>query len=239
MNSKKIVAIHQPNFFPWLSFFDKIIRSHVFIVLDNVQFPKTGGCWINRVKLLINGKPNYITIPIVRAYKGFRNINEMEIHNSKPWKENILKTIEFNYRKAPFFEHIFPILKLIFEERSNELLKFNLSAIYVFAEKLRIDTSKFFLASKLQTQGKATEMLITLINSVHGTSYIFGGGAANYQDNSRFENQGIELIPQNFKYPEYNQINTTSFVSGLSVIDALMNCGFEGVIELLHKENHN
>ena len=52
--SRRVVAIHQPNFFPWLGFFDKILCSDVFIVLDHVQFPKSEGNWSNRVRMAVN-----------------------------------------------------------------------------------------------------------------------------------------------------------------------------------------
>ena len=54
----KIVAIHQPNFFPWLGYFDKINKSDIFIFLDDVQFPKKGGNWTNRVQLMVLEVPN-------------------------------------------------------------------------------------------------------------------------------------------------------------------------------------
>jgi len=42
------------------------------------------------------------------------------------------------------------------------------------------------------------------------------------------------LIYQEFQHPRYDQVNTAEFVPGLSVIDALMNCGFERTAELIH-----
>ncbi len=48
-----IVAIHQPNFFPWLGYFDKIARCDHFVLLDHVQFQKTGGVWSNRVRMMV------------------------------------------------------------------------------------------------------------------------------------------------------------------------------------------
>ena len=73
----RVVAIHQPNFFPWLGYFDKIARSDVFIFLDDVQFPKTGGVWSNRVKILIGGEARWSTAPIDRSFTGTRKICEM------------------------------------------------------------------------------------------------------------------------------------------------------------------
>ena len=68
--TSKVVSIHQPNFFPWLGYFEKIVRSDYFIFLDNVQFPKKGGSWTNRVKLIVSGQPKWLTANINRQYHG-------------------------------------------------------------------------------------------------------------------------------------------------------------------------
>ena len=79
MPVKKVVAIHQPNFFPWLGFFNKVACSDVFILMDNVQFPKKGGSWSNRVQLAINGQAAWVTMPVVRSFHGTRIIKDMQI----------------------------------------------------------------------------------------------------------------------------------------------------------------
>ena len=76
----EIVAIHQPNFLPWLGWFDKLARADVFVLLDHVQFPRTSrGTYVNRVKLLVGGKDAWVTAPIVRASGSAQRIDEVRL----------------------------------------------------------------------------------------------------------------------------------------------------------------
>ena len=94
-----IVAIHQPNFFPWLGYFDKIARADVFCLLDHVQFPKKGGTYINRVQVLVQGAAAYVTVPVERNYSGVLPINQMKIREQEPWREKILRTLQEKWRQ--------------------------------------------------------------------------------------------------------------------------------------------
>ena len=58
-----IVAIHQPNFLPWMGYFWKIAHVDRFVFLDNVQFSK--GSYQNRVKVKGPQGPHWMTIPVV------------------------------------------------------------------------------------------------------------------------------------------------------------------------------
>jgi len=106
-----VVAIHQPNFFPWLGFFDKIIRSDVFVVLDHTQFPKSEGNWSNRVRLAVNGEAAWVTMPVRRDYAGFRRIDEMRIDNRAPWRRKLVQLLRTNYGRALAFRDVFPVVE--------------------------------------------------------------------------------------------------------------------------------
>lgn len=223
-----IVAIHQPNFFPWLGYFDKIIKSDLFIFLDHVQFPKSQGQWTNRVKLLIGGNAKWFSAPINRKFHGLKSINEIEFSLVNPWRNKMLKNINQNYKKAPYFDQIKPWLEPIILNPENNIAKYNTHAILNIAGQLGISREKFYWSSALPYSGTANEMLVSLTKAVRGTSYMCGGGADGYQDDSFFESSGVSLLYQNFKHPEYEQFNIDPFIPGLSIIDALMNCGFRG-----------
>jgi hypothetical protein len=231
----KIVAIHQPNFFPWLGYFNKIVRSDVFILLDNVQFQKTGGTWSNRVRLCVSGEARWVTASIDRSYHGIRNINEMELNANLPWREKMVKTLEANYRKAPFFGEVFPFIENLVLNPEANLASYNIEAIRSIAMLLGIDTEKLVLGSSLEVDGHATDLLICMTKAVGGSAYMCGGGAEGYQQDAFFAEAGLDLVYQDFQHPVYRQAGPTEFVSGLSILDALMNLGKDGVRSLLLK----
>jgi WbqC-like protein family len=233
----RLVAIHQPNFFPWLGYFDKLARADVFVLLDDAQFPKKGGTWINRVRLLIGEEPAWVTVPVVRSYHGVRQIREMRIDEQTPWRRKLLKTIQASYARAPRADEVMPLLSELIGNPTNELAEYNRAAIVALSDALGLKT-EFVLSSSLGIGSQATERLIEIVKVVGGTSYLSGGGAEGYQEDERFSEAGIQLVQQGFEPPTYPQL-ASSPVPGLSVIDALVNCGFEGTRRLLDSASGN
>ncbi len=200
--------------------------------MDNAQFSKTGGTWTNRVQIIVNGKPAWKTMPIVRAYHGVLSIREMRISPDPTWRSKLLRTLEHSYRRAPCFSEIFPWLATLIENPTLDVAEYNMTAIRAICEALGLRTS-IELGSSLQVEGRATELLISMVKAVGGTAYLAGGGSAGYQEDEKFHEAGIKLIYQEFQHPTYPQLNTSAFKPGLSIIDALMNRGFEGTAGLL------
>lgn len=231
--SHRVVTIHQPNFFPWLGYFDKIARSDIFILLDHVQFQKTGGTWSNRVKLLVGGEARWVTAPIVRNYHGVRAINEIEFQPNDPWREKLLKSLVANYAKAPHFRETTELIKPLIMNPESNLARYNGAAVMAIAESLGLPKERFRWSSEMGVDTQASEMLISLTRAVGGNAYMCGGGAEGYQQDELFAEAGIELVYQNFKHPRYKQIEGRDFVAGLSIIDAFMHCGLAEVSKIL------
>lgn len=230
--SSKTVAIHQPNFFPWLGYFDKIVRSDIFILLDHVQLPKKGGTWSNRVKLLIGNEARWLTAPIDRSYHGVRAISEIQFLNDESWRKRVVNTITQSYRLAPFYSDTMDLLEPLIVNPETNVALFNGHAVVAIADQLGVDNEKFMWSSKLFKEKHSNEMLISLVKGVGGDTYLCGGGA-DYHDDALFTAAGLEVKYQNFQSPAYAQIGTDSFIPGLSIIDAFMNVGLAGVRELL------
>lgn len=228
----KIVSIHQPNFFPWLGYFDKIERADIFILLDNVQFPKTGGTWTNRVKIAINGNPAWITLPVTRNYSGTRLISQMQINESTDWRNKLLKTLQTNYGKAPYFRQTLPVIEPLIMNPTESVADYNITVIRSLCPLLGINPEKLVTGSALKVEGAATDLLINITHAVEGAAYMCGGGAGGYQEDVKFRQAGIELIYQNYSHPVYSQYGDKDFTTGLSILDVMMNIGQSHTREL-------
>ena len=231
--TNKVVAIHQPNFFPWLGYFDKIARADVFVFLDNVQFPKKGGTWSNRAKLLVGGEPRWMTAAIDRNFSGTRTIREMSFLQNNPWRTKLLKTIEGSYGKHPHFDEAMSLLAPLLMNLEPNITAYNISLVTAVAQRLGLDISKLRRASELPHEGVSNELLCSITKSVGGSVYLCGGGADGYQDETVFQRSGVSLARQNFTHPEYLQHGRSNFDPGLSIIDAAMNLGWDEVQKIV------
>ncbi len=226
----KVVAIHQPNFFPWLGYFGKIAQAQRFVLLDNVQIPKTGGSWVNRVKLLSDRKAAWFTLPIDRSYHGMRLICEVQIATDAAGRAALAAKVALNYRQAPFFGEVFPVVEALLTNPEPNLAEYNVHAVLTLSERMGFSRDRFVRSSSLSCAGEvSTDRLVKIVGEVGGQAYLYGGGAVDYQDNDKFGKAGLDVMAQNFVYPAYPQFNVSGFLPGLSVIDALMNVGFSGV----------
>ncbi|RAZ24209.1 WbqC family protein [Campylobacter hyointestinalis] len=217
-----ICAIHQPNFFPWLGFFDKIKRCDKFVILDSVQFAKTGGgTYGNRVTINIQGQSKWITAPINRP-NGLWNINETTFQDTN-WRDKIIKTLIANYSKAPFFKKNKDFIFDLVNFKNQNLSEYNLNSIIQICQFLGIDANKIALSSKYGFSTSSNKLLIDLTKAVGCDTYMAGSGASEYQNIDLFYENRLKFVYQDFVHPIYKQNNAEDFIKGLSVIDYIFN----------------
>lgn len=235
MNS--VIGIHQPNFFPWLGYFDKIINSDIFIMLDNVQFPKKGGVWTNRVQLLFSEKTNWATASINRSFSGFKNVNEISIVYNDNWNLKLVKSLYQSYSKHPFFDETINLIEPLLKIKEESLSDFNIYCIREILDSLELKSNHIKLSSELNLNSKSNELLIDIIKSYNANIYLCGGGSEDYLKSDKFLNNNISIRYQNFNHPVYPQKKLKEFTPGLSIIDCLMNIGIKETSKII-KENH-
>ncbi|KTC95684.1 WbqC family protein [Legionella erythra] len=224
-----VCAIHQPNFFPWNGYFDKIRQADVFIFLDEVAYPKSGsgsGSWCNRVKLLNNKEPSWYGLPIKKE-SGTQLIKDVFFSDKDFHIKKIKKSLFFNYKKAPFYDEVMAKIEPLLDFNTTSLAQYNMHAVTVIAALLGLKT-RFVRQSELSHSQHATELLIELLKQVDAEAYLCGHGAGGYQNDELFAEQGIQLIYQNYSplddrwLPVHHESE-----AGLSILHSLFYKGWQ------------
>ncbi|HPC35467.1 MAG TPA: WbqC family protein [Candidatus Marinimicrobia bacterium] len=218
-----ICAIHQPQTYPWLGYFAKIMQADVFIFLDNVQFKKNE--WQNRNKIRTPQGWIWLTVPVIHNFG--QKICEVKINNAVNWRKKHLQTLQTYYGRAPFFKPYFEKLINLYQSEWQNLAQFNIASIRLLMSLIGIDTPTV-IASEIKTLDdnslSADEKLITATKAVGSDCYLSGAGGHNYLQPELFSKNGIELRFQSFEHPVYRQM-TTDFLPNMSVLDLLFNEG--------------
>ena len=222
------VAIHQPNFLPWIGYFNKIRQVDKFIFLDDVQFER-GKTYTSRTKILVQGKEFWMTVP-VNNKSALMNIRDIQVDSSFIWKKKQLKTLMLSYKKAPFFDEVFSIIDLVYSQKSTFLIDYNIPLIENICTYLELHV-EFQRSSEIINQDKSAigmKKILNILITTEATKYISGSGAGSkrYIDEQLLSKREIDLEWQKMKMIQYPQINN-EFKSHLSIIDLLFNCGPE------------
>ncbi len=217
-----IVAGHQPNYLPWLGFFDKMRRADIFIIEDNIQYEHQG--FTNRNKIMTSDGVRWLTVPIEHAKKPLL-INEVKIANkAQPsWRSRHWLTLKHNYCKAPYWSDFADFFEDTYQHEWDLLMELNMHIIRGVMGFLGID-KPLVLGSSLRAEGKKTELIIAQCKKVGADTQLAGKGGKDYIDNERFNQEGIKLVFQEFNHPVYTQ-TYNGFVSNLSVVDYLFCAG--------------
>lgn len=221
---KKTVVIHQPDFMPYLGFFQRFLEADLWVVFDCVQFVASARSWHNRDKIKTPSGEKWITVSVRKCPRDTM-IKDVLLSKEVDWRADNLNLLEASYRKAPFYAEIFPYIEGLYSFECERLIDFNLKSIDMLMGLfgIKIET---VLASTLLPEGRKNELLIDILKKTGGTDYLTGTGSKDYLDEGLFEASGIKVHWQAFAHPVYPQLHG-EFIPYLSSIDLLFNCGIE------------
>lgn len=224
------LAIMQPYFFPYLGYWQLINSVDRFVIYDDVNFIQRG--WINRNRILINGQPSYITIPLLRASQN-RKICDISVEAAPVWRRKMISSIEHAYRKAPFFSAVFPEIE--------RLIRCDDSSLSGLLSRQLIDTARFLgIGTEFVTSSgrygngdlAGQDRILDICEREGATCYVNLPGGQQLYDSEVFRRSRVDLRFVTVDISPYRQ-RSADFVPNLSIIDALMEIGVEGVRKCL------
>lgn len=224
------LGIMQPYFFPYIGYWQLINAVDKYVMYDDVNFIKGG--WINRNRILINGEAKMINVQMHGASSN-KLINEVGLLENKVYDKKLLKTIESCYKKAPYFEKVFPIIKDIITQNKKKLAKYLENSIKKICKYLDINT-QLIVSSSLNKNNdlKGQDKVIEICKILKADEYYNAIGGQELYCYDDFVAKNIKLSFLKTGMVEYNQFNN-EFVSNLSIIDVMMFNSVEDIKEML------
>lgn len=223
-----IITIHQPEYLPWMGFFDRIDQSDVFVVLDTVLFQKKG--FLGRNKIKTAQGTQWINVPVNGEDKS-KNIYQVRIGDIGGWQKKHWNAIHCNYANAPFFGEYSEIFREAIVSKKWDFLA---DLDFYLTEKtmaLLGITAKLVKSSSLGINSKGTGLNIDICKQLGADVFLLGPGFTeqgkqHHLDIKKIEEAGIKVAYQKFTHPEYSQkFESLGFIPYLSIIDLLFNCG--------------
>ncbi|KZE81048.1 hypothetical protein AV926_09770 [Myroides marinus] len=230
------IAIMQPYFLPYIGYFQLIKAVDKFVFYDDVNYIKQG--WINRNNILLQGKASLFTIPLEKA-SSFTKINNVKLHPIlfDNWKVKFLRSIEQNYRKAPYFSDVYQLIRSILEVNSDRIGVLAKDSVITVSKYLQLETefvysSDFYMNNELSGKFR----VISICAKENALVYINPIGGQELYNKEDFLSQGLDLYFIQSKKQIYQQFKE-EFVPWLSIIDILMFNSVEEIQLMLDEYN--
>lgn len=227
------IAIHQPQYIPYIGYFDKIDMADMFIIFDTTQFKRSE--WQSRNRIKSKSGDIWLTVPVEGTGQTDLRLmlKDTRIPSDMSWQRKHITSIQRCYAKADYFHKWYRLLSDSYEF-TDSWTNFTYLCYYflrVVNVEMGIETP-MVLASTFPTDlfdgtQRAAERLVRLTKYAKGDVYLSGDGGRQYlteEDRKLFSDAGIALEYQNFKHPTYKQLYG-DFMPNLSIVDLLMNEG--------------
>ena len=218
-----IVAVHQPNYLPYIGFFHKMLLADVFVLYDTAQFSKND--FHNRNRIKTPGGPLWLTIPVRRPTG--HAIRDVQADMSKPWAHDHWEAIRANYARAAHFEEFAPEVESAYRKMGRGLAEINRPFIDLISRVLGVRRRIVWASDLPIPEGlSSSENLASIVRAVDGDAYLSGPGGVGYLQRAAFEGLAVHL--QAFRHPTYRQL-WGEFLPSASALDLVFNMGDEAL----------
>ena len=222
----------QPYIFPYIGYYQLMNAVDEFVVYDNIEFTKKG--WINRNRVLVNGKDEYITLTLKKDSDHLHIKDRFLADTWETDRKKIINRITESYRKAPHFAAAFEVIQRCILYQDKNLFNFLLHSFHQVNEYLDINT-KLVTSSSIEINHslKSEKKVIAICKAKNAKTYINSIGGIELYNKNNFSNDGIELQFLQAKNVTYTQYKN-EFVPWLSIIDVMMFNSKEGIQNILN-----
>ena len=212
------VGIMQPYFLPYLGYFQLLQSVDVFIVYDNIQYTKKG--WINRNRMLQNGKDVLFSIPLAKD-SDYLAVCDRKISTDFN-RDKLLSQVSGAYRPAPYFKQTFPLIEQIVRREEQNLFLYIHHSIVKVCEHLGLNT-KIKLSSQIPIDHelRSQDKVLALCCAEGAAVYVNAIGGTELYSNNRFQAEGVDLKFIDSKPLIYTQFDS-EFIPNLSILDVMM-----------------
>ena len=216
-----ILTAQQPAYLPWLGLFHKIALADTYVSLDDVQFEKNS--FTNRNKIKTANGPVWLSVPVkLKGHTG-SSIREIEIDATKHWQKDHWKTMQFAYKKAPYFDRYSSFFEDVYTKEWNTINDLCDHMMRWFLKELGIEV-EYMVQSEIKTTEKKQELVLELCKKLKANRFVFGKLGEDYANKEDFTKEGIEIYFQDYEHPMYQQLHG-DFASHMSIPDLLFNEG--------------
>lgn len=214
------ICIHQPDFVPYLGFFQRLLLCEHFILLDDVQFIRRG--WQHRDRIKGRNGSVWLTLSLRKGdYQ--QRINEVELSHDPKWINDNLNLLHECYGRAACFREVFPRVETIYHAGYRRMMDLNRAFLDMAMEYFAISIPMSW-SSEYGVTATSSARLLALVQASRGDTYLTGQGSRDYLDEELFRTAGIRVLWQEFRHPVYPQLHG-NFEPMLSCLDVLFNCG--------------
>lgn len=215
----------QPTYMPWAGYLNLMAQVDCFVYLDDAQYERSS--WQNRNRILVNGTPNWLTVPVVRGHLG-ASIREVVVDDAVPWRRKHMALLSNSYARHEHARTMLEATEPLATASLTHLADLNIAVLEVLRRNLNIATPTL-RSSSLGIGGARTGRLIDILARLGATEYVTPPGALEYLQADRFvDHCPVRLWVHDFRPAEYRQRNAPGFVSHLSILDVVAHLGWEG-----------
>jgi hypothetical protein len=221
-----IVSIGQPCYFPWLGYFDRLVRSDLHIILDHVQMDHSSKSnFTNRNKIRTAQGWTWLTVPLNGEDK-FSSINQIRVAHTD-WQDRHLAMLSNSYARAPFFAECRSQLLLAYKSEPELLIDYIDATTGILKAAIGVETP-CVKSSALEVTSTKSRLILDLCRRVGATHYLSGPFGRDYLDLPAFQAADIGVSFHDYRHPTYRQ-NYPGFEPYMSAADVLFNHGPEAL----------